>query len=99
VIAIEAAWLERVRTCQLYRYSFDECDFQSLDDNGMYVSRQTVRPLDVASVGDLLAVLAAGGVELRVCQSLVPLGRAVIATTLDFSLIRMRNAQGWEEPA
>ncbi|MGB9632201.1 MAG: DUF6886 family protein [Chloroflexaceae bacterium] len=99
VIAIEAAWLERVHACRLYRYCFDARDFQSLDDSGMYVSREMVRPLSVEPVGDLLATLAGGRVELRICQSLVPLGQAVIATTLDFSLIRMRDAQGWEETA
>lgn len=96
VVALEAAWLERLRRCRLYRYSFDAAAFTSLDDNGMHVSRQTVRPLAVEPVGDLLATLAGGGVELRVCQSLVPLGRAVIASSMDFSLIRMRNAAGWE---
>lgn len=97
VVAIEAAWLERVRTCRLFRYKFDATCFGSLDDNGMYVSREAVRPLAVEPVGDLLARHAAGGVELRVCPSLVPLGRAISASTLDFSLIRMRNAAGWAE--
>lgn len=96
VIAVEAAWLGKVRGCSLYRYRLDAGAFTSLDDNGMHVSRQTLRPLAVEPMGDLLAALVAGGVELRVCQSLVPLGRAVIASTMDFSLIRMRNAAGWE---
>jgi hypothetical protein len=97
VIAVEAAWLDRIRTCRLYRYSFDGADFATLDDNGMYVSRRAVRPLAVEPLGDLLGLLVSGGVELRLCPSLVPLGRAVIASTLDFSLIRMRNAAGWAE--
>ncbi len=98
VIAIEAGWLERVRACRLYCYSFDEASFAPLHgDPWMYVSRQAVRPLSVEPVGDLLARHAAGGVELRLCQSLVPLGRAVWRSTLHTSMIRMRNAQGWEE--
>jgi hypothetical protein len=97
VIAIEAGWLERVRSCQLYRYHFAASDFRSLDDNGMYVSSKTLHPLAVEPVGDLFVAMIGGGVELRLCRSLVPLGKAIIATTLDFSLIRMRNAQGWEK--
>ncbi len=97
VLAIEAAWLERVRACRLFRYSFDDPSFTSLDDNGMYVSRATVRPVAVEPVGDLLTRLVEGAIEVRVCQSLTPLGRAIIKSTLDFSLIRMRNAQGWEQ--
>jgi hypothetical protein len=34
---------------------------------------------------------------MRVCQSLVPLGKAIRSTSMDFSLVRMRNAQGWSD--
>lgn len=95
VMAIEAAWLERVRSCRLYRYLFDDPAFEPIHDHGVHVSRATVRPLAVEPVGDLLATQAAAGVELRICQSLVPLGTAIIKTSLHYSLIRMRNAAGW----
>jgi hypothetical protein len=97
VVAIEAAWLERVRACQLFRYRFDAAPFTPLpDDPWMLVSRTTVCPLAVEPVGDLLEAHAAGGVELRICQSLVPLGKAIINSSLHWGLIRMRNAAGWE---
>jgi hypothetical protein len=99
VIAIEAGWLERVHACRLYRYVFHAEDFADLNDNGMHVSRRTLCPLALEPVGDLLTTLAAGAVEVRICQSLVPLGRAVSASTMDFSLIRMRNAVGWDAAA
>ena len=56
-------------------------------------------PLRVEPVGDLLAALTGAGVEVRIMPSLVPLGRAISQTTLHFSLIRMRNAAGWTDPA
>ena len=59
-------------------------------------ARATVRPVSVEPVGDLLARQVAAGVELRLCQSLVLLGRAILSSSLHWSLIRMRNAQGWE---
>lgn len=96
VIAIEAGWLQRMRDCRLYRYVFDDPRFESIHDHGVHVSRDTVRPVAVEPVGDLLAAQAGADVELRICQSLVPLGRAIITASLHFSLIRMRNAQGWE---
>lgn len=99
VIAIEAGWLERVRACRLYRYVFAAEDFSDLNDNGMHVSRRTLHPLALEHVGDLLTTLAAGEVELRIGRSLVTLGRAVSASTMDFSLIRMRNAVGWAAAA
>lgn len=96
VVAVEAAWLARIRACRLFRYTFDDPSFRSLDDNGMCVSRATVYPIGVEPMGDLLTRHADGDVELRLCQSLLPLGKAITASTLDFSLIRMRNAEGWE---
>jgi hypothetical protein len=98
VVAIEVGWLERLRACRLYRYSFDAPSFEPLQhDAWMWVSRTTVRPVAVEPVGDLLERQAECGVELRLCQSLVPLGRAVWESTLHTSMIRMRNAAGWEE--
>lgn len=98
VVAIEVAWLDRLRSCQLYCYSFAASDFAPVaDDPWMLASRSTVRPLAVEPVGDLLQRQAEAGSELRLCQSLVPLGRAIIKTSLHYSLIRMRNAAGWEE--
>jgi hypothetical protein len=98
VIAIEAAWLDRLRATQLYRYVMPEEPFEPLDDAWMYVSRQTVIPLRVEPAGDLLTRLMEAEVELRICPSLVPLANAIIRATLHFSLIRMRNAQGWVDP-
>lgn len=99
VLAIEAAWLERLRTVRIYRYVFPAAGFESLNDAGMYVSRETVVPLRVEPLRPLLEELHDAGVELRVCRSLVPLADAIIRSTLHFSLIRMRNAQGWVDPA
>ena len=99
VVAIEAAWLQRLQSARLYRYRMPDEAFESLNDAGMYVSRHTVRPVEVDVLTDLPIRLAEEGVELRVCVSLVPLGRAVIRSTMHFSLIRMRNARGWSPEA
>jgi hypothetical protein len=97
VIAVESAWLERIRSTALYRYSMPEETFVLRDaTGGHWVSREAVRPLYVEPVGDLLSALAAANVELRVTPSLVELWRRVIASTLEFSGTRLRNAAGWE---
>jgi hypothetical protein len=98
VVTIEAAWLERLRTTTLYRYTVPEAPFESLHDHGVHVSREPVVPLGVEPLDDLLARLAAAGVELRISPSLVPLARSLQQTSLHWSLIRMRNARGWEGP-
>jgi hypothetical protein len=99
IVAIEAAWLERMHSARLYRYVMPADSFESLNDAGMYVSREVVTPLRVEPVGDLVAALLAEPVELRICAALTPLADALIASTLHFSLIRMRNAQGWIDPS
>jgi hypothetical protein len=95
-IAIETGWLARVRNTPLYQDVFDAAPFFPTYDHGVYLSRETVTPLRVEPVGDLLERLAESEVELRLCPSLVPLGERIIQTSLHYSLIRMRNAQGWE---
>jgi len=95
VIAIESAWLERVRICALYRYTLPDETFVDTGDHGVHVSRATVTPLSIEPVGDVLRALAAADVELRVMPSLTLLGEAIITTSLHFSLMRMRNARGW----
>lgn len=95
---IEAAWLERVKAAKLYRYAFDPSRFERIADAGgpaYYVSRQTVRPLEVTPVGDLLEALEAADVELHVMHDFLPFNGAW-DSTVHFSGSRLRNAVGWE---
>jgi Family of unknown function (DUF6886) len=92
VIAIEAAWQERIRSATLYVYTLPADGFKSLGDIGMHVCRTEVRPLSVEPVGDLVQRLTESDVELRITPSLWPLADAAVKSTLHFSLIRMRNA-------
>ncbi len=93
VAAIEGAWLERLRETQLFAYRFPRAEpWTPLHDFGGYVARETVEPVGVEAVGDLLAALERAGVETRITPSLWPLYHAVAASTLEFHIIRMRNA-------
>jgi hypothetical protein len=92
VIAVEAAWLERIRACALYAFRLPGDAFVSLSDHGAHVSRETITPLSVEPVGDLLARLAERDVELRVTPSLWPLRSVLLSATLHYSMIRMRHA-------
>ena len=96
VIAIEFGWLDRVREATLYRYEFSPEGFEPLtksqtESYGAYVSRSAVMPLRVEPMGDLLNCLRDSGVELRLCPDLHSLATTVAASTLHFSLIRLRN--------
>jgi hypothetical protein len=93
VVAVESAWLERLRSCRLYCYHLPPATFECLDEcAGYFVSRRAVVPAQVQVVEDVLAALLSRGVELRFLTDLWPLRDAVLSSTLRFSLIRMRNA-------
>ncbi|WP_297112731.1 DUF6886 family protein [uncultured Devosia sp.] len=94
VVAIEARWLERLRTGRLYRYAMPREGFVMQDeDAGYWVAHQPVTPLGVDKVEDLAAAIARAGATLRVLLSLWALHDEIRASSLVYSMIRMRNAQ------
>jgi hypothetical protein len=98
VVAIEARWVDRIARCCLYCYHLPAETFEPLDDcAGYHVSRVAVAPVRVDVLDDLPAELRRRGVELRVLPNLWPLRDAVVASSLQFSMIRMRNALPREE--
>jgi hypothetical protein len=101
VIVIEAAWFDRFRSTRMYRYHVPEELFEPFESSGrnIFVSRHAVVPLAKDILDDLPVHMLNDDIELRVSPSLVSLGKAVAASTLGFSMIRMRNAKGWNEPS
>jgi uncharacterized protein DUF6886 len=97
VMAIEARWLERIRSTAVYRYSMSAEAFAALGhDGGHYVSRETVVPASVEPVGDLLSAIVGAGVELRIALKLGPLWKQIHQhSTLAYSGTRLRNAAGY----
>ena len=68
--------------------------FECIDEcAGYFVSNLPVVPTCVEVLDDLIVELLKRGVEVGFVPSLWPLRDAVVASTLQFSLIRMRNAQ------
>jgi hypothetical protein len=94
VLAIERAWLRRIADTRLYAYQLPAETFTLFDTPaGYYVSRVAVTPLAVEPLDHLLERITAAGIEVRVTPSLWPLYHAVVNSTLQFSIIRMRNAR------
>ncbi len=93
VHAVELGWLDRIRSVELFRYSFDGDLFrQRTMASGQWVSHDTVEPIDVEPVGDLLAAHVHADIELRAVPSLWPLHDLVQSDRWDFSIVRMHNA-------
>jgi hypothetical protein len=98
VIAVESRWLERIRMTTLFRYTMPEATFELRDGTaGHWTSPVAVEPLTVEPVGDLLKAIIEADVELRVTPHLIDLWRRVIASTMEFSGTRLRNAEGYAD--
>ncbi|WP_212982594.1 DUF6886 family protein [Paenibacillus cineris] len=94
MIAIETGWYERVKKGSIYRYIFDAADFELEEENaGYHVSRRPVIPMEVQRIDDLITAILNEGIELRITPSLQPLREQVLKSTVNFSMIRMRNAR------
>jgi hypothetical protein len=94
VHAIEDAWLDRMHSAQVSAYRLPDETFEPHPEVGGYwLSRVAVAPLAVEPLGDLVALHEQAEIELRVLPNLWPLWNEVVASTLEFSGMRLRNAQ------
>ena len=97
VIAVEQAWWDRIRTTTLFTYAMPPAGFRLQDESaGYWVSEDPVTPLGITEIPDLPAAIASHNVTLRALPSLWALHDAVVASSLVFSMIRMRNAEARE---
>ncbi|MFB8088413.1 DUF6886 family protein [Streptomyces sp. NPDC055992] len=97
VHAIEYDWLNEIRNVPLYAYRFDAGSFQPLGDpvTRAHVAEEPVKPLGPPEpVGDLLALHAEAGIQLRVLNVLWPYWETIKASTLGWNGIRLRNSLG-----
>ena len=104
VVAIETRWWPLLRESQLYVYELPPLPFIPIDIGaGYYIARETVEPLGRAVIEDLPSALLERDVELRVMPDLWKLHDGIAASSMQFSIIRMRNAQprasGYDQPS
>jgi hypothetical protein len=78
----------------LYGYGLPAETFRCIDEcAGDFVSRVPVVPTSVDVIDDPIGELRRREVQLRIMPTLWPLRDAVVASSLQFSIIRLRNAQ------
>lgn len=94
LVAIEAGWLAAAQASPLTLYMFDAASFTCADPGaGYWISNRAVAPLHTETLANPLEEMLRRDVELRVVPTLWPLRDAILHSTLQYSFIRLRNAQ------
>lgn len=94
VVAIEHAWVDRMKDITLYLYEFDTDNFYLQDAvAGYYVSEHIEKPINKIVVTDVFGELAKKNIEVRLLPNLIDLKDEIIGTSLNWSMCRMGNAQ------
>jgi hypothetical protein len=91
VHVVEPEWLAAMRTTRVAAYRLPERTFERWDR--FWISRAAVEPLGLVELGDLVRRHADAGIRLETDHALPALWDRVVASTLDFSGIRLRNAR------
>jgi hypothetical protein len=93
IVIVESAWYQRIKETKLYRYQLPAEHFTLLDEcAGYYISYLPATPVSVDMVDDIIAELLTHDIELRFTPSLIKIAEAVSQSSLNYSIIRMRNA-------
>ena len=94
VIAIESLWYEQAIKTTLFIYEMPSSTFTLFDAiAGYYISYSEVIPQQQQTIGQPIKELLSQNIELRLLPSLWQIHDAVANSTLDFSIIRIKNAQ------
>ena len=91
VHVVEPAWLERMRTHRVVAYRMPEETFVENNDR-FWISADPVEPLELVELGDLVERHEAAEIELGTEDDLLGFWDEVVASSLGYSGIRLRNA-------
>jgi hypothetical protein len=90
---VEDGWLERMRAASIYGYRLPEKTFEQHPEVGGYwISREPVESLELERWSDLVGLHRRAKIDLRALPNLWPIWDEVVASTLEFSGMRLRNA-------
>jgi uncharacterized protein DUF6886 len=90
---VEERWIEPMRATRVFAYRLPEDTFTPDPEVGGYwLGREAVEPVDTVELGDLVERHVVSGIELRVVESIWATWNRVVASTLEFSGIRLHNA-------
>jgi hypothetical protein len=93
VHVVEESWLDRMNDTTVFAYRLPEGGFERHPEVGGYwISRAAIAPLEIERLDDLVGRHRRAEIELRALPNLWPLWNDVVASTLEFSGMRLRYA-------
>jgi len=93
IITVENNWYRLIQNTTIYCYEFSPDNFLVVDEGaGYYISYESVTPIKTSTILDPISELLIRNVELRFTPELWLLADQVIKSSLQYSLIKMRNA-------
>jgi hypothetical protein len=94
VMAIESGWTDLINKTTLNCYEFPTETFRLLDETaGYYISYSKVEPIEEIKIHNPFKEISKRkNVDLRILPSLHQIASEIAASSLGFSLIRMRNS-------
>jgi len=99
VHVVEESRLPQLRAVRLFAYRLPEAPFEPHPEVGGYwIAREPVRAEEIVELADPVELHAAAAIELRALPNLWPLWNDVAASTLEYSGIRLRNAEPMLQP-
>jgi len=94
IVNVEERWKETIIKTKIYKYEFSSENFELLDANaGYFISYHFQIPVNVTVVQNLPSELKERKVELRFLPSIIKLAEEASNSTLNYSIIRLRNAK------
>lgn len=92
IVAVGENWVQEINAATLYLYELPADNFTLLDEGAGYcVSYDEVRPLSVSVITDTFRELEKRDAEIRITKDLQALADEISVSSLQFSIIRMRN--------
>jgi hypothetical protein len=91
---VEAGWVGPMRTVRVFAYRLPDASFtEDRGVGGYWLSRETVVPIDLTELGDLMERHVVAGIELRIVENLWETWNRVVGSSLEYSGIRLHNAE------
>lgn len=95
IITVESHWFKTIKEATIYRYTLPGKGFELFDKTaGYYISEQTVKPIEMQPMQNLMERIMDLNIELRFTPNLYPLREAILNSSItDFGIHRFENAK------